>query len=163
MMIFNQGMLLLGSNHFIIIVIVIVMMIMIMMMMMMIIIFYGLGPFLESSETFRAHFVWHNSLCIFKTKAFRGTKLCSYFNLYSLYNLWTDQLNRLSRSEFHEWLFGPEKFSGLSRNGPLVLYEPRCKWWPYLLFVCLDPGFLSGVLLPFCWSFLLKENNTERI
>ena len=30
----------------------------------------------------------------------------SYFNFYSLYNISTDQLYRLSRSEFHEWLFG---------------------------------------------------------
>ena len=43
--------------------------------------------------------------------------LCSYF--YSLYNMWKDQLYRISRSEFNEWLFGAEKFSGLSRNGPL--------------------------------------------
>ena len=78
------------------------------------------GPFLESPETFRAHFGWHNSLCIFKTMASRGTKLCSYFNFYSLYNIWKDQLCRISGSEFNEWLFGPEKFSGLSRNGPLI-------------------------------------------
>ena len=78
------------------------------------------GPFLESPETFRAHFGWHNSLCIFKTKASRGTKLCSYLNFYSLYNIWTDQLYTLSRSEFHEWFFGPEKFSGLSGNGRQV-------------------------------------------
>ena len=76
------------------------------------------GPFLKSPETFRAQFGWYNSLYIFKTKTSRGTKLCSYFDFYSLYNIWTDQLYRLSRSEFHEWLFGPEKFSGLSRNGP---------------------------------------------
>ena len=31
-----------------------------------------------------------------------------------------DQLYRISRLEFYEWLFGPEKISGLSRNGPLV-------------------------------------------
>ena len=78
------------------------------------------GLFLESPETFRAHFGWHNSLCIFKTKASRGTKLCRYFYFYSLYNIWKDQLYRISRSKSYEWLFGPEKFSGLSRNGPLV-------------------------------------------
>ena len=77
------------------------------------------GLFLESPETFRAFFGWHNSLCIFKTKASRGTKLCSYFYFYSLYNIWKDQLYRISRSESYEWLFGPEKFSGLSRNGRL--------------------------------------------
>jgi len=76
------------------------------------------GLFLESPATFRAHFGWHNSLCIFKTKASRGTKLCSYFYFHSLYNIWKDQLCCISRSEFYEWLFEPEKFSGLSRNGP---------------------------------------------
>ena len=44
------------------------------------------GPFLESPETFRAHFGWHNSLCIFKTKASRETKLCSYLNIYEQTN-----------------------------------------------------------------------------
>mgnify|MGYP007094270400 CR=1 FL=1 len=77
------------------------------------------GLFLESPETFRVHFGWHNSLCIFKTKASRGTKLSSYFYFYSLYNIWEDQLYRISRPEFDEWLFGPEKLSGLSRNRPL--------------------------------------------
>ena len=59
--------------------------------------------------------------CIFKTKASGGTKLCSYFCFYSLCNIWKDQLYRISRSYFIEWLFGPEKFSGHSRNGPLEL------------------------------------------
>ena len=51
-------------------------------------------------------FVWHNSLCIFKTKVFHVTKLCSYFNFYCLYNIWKDQLYRTSGSEFYELLFG---------------------------------------------------------
>ena len=45
------------------------------------------GLFLESPETFRAHFGSTNSICIFKTKAFGGTKFCSYFNFYCLYNI----------------------------------------------------------------------------
>ena len=76
------------------------------------------SSFLESPETFQAHFGWHSSLCIFKTKASRGTKLWSYFNFYSLYSIWKDQLHRISESKFYEWLFGPEKFSELSRNVP---------------------------------------------
>ena len=64
------------------------------------------GPFLESPESFRVHFGLHNSLCIFKTKATRGSKLCSYFGCYSLYNILKDQLYRISGSEFYEWLFG---------------------------------------------------------
>jgi len=35
-----------------------------------------------------------------------------------------DQLYRISRSEFYEWLFGPEKFSELSRNGPQIFAVP---------------------------------------
>ena len=31
-----------------------------------------------------------------------------------------DQLYRMNGLEFYEWLFGPEKFSGFSRNGPLI-------------------------------------------
>ena len=37
---------------------------------------------------------------IFKTKVFRVTKRCSYFNFYSLYNMWKDQLYKISGSEF---------------------------------------------------------------
>ena len=77
-------------------------------------------PFLETPETFREHFGWHNSLCIFKTKVSWGTKLCCCFNFYSLNNIWKDQLYRISGSEFYKWLFGPGKFSGLSRNRPLA-------------------------------------------
>ena len=83
-------------------------------------IFLTRGPFLESPEPFRAHFGWHNSLCIFKAKASRDTKLCSYLYFYSLYNIWKDQLYRISGSQFYERLYEPEKFSGLSRNGPQV-------------------------------------------
>ena len=93
------------------------------------------GPFLESPETFRAYFGRNNSLCIFKTKASRGTKLCSYYYFYSPYNILKDQLCRISRSKFYEWLFekrarglfleSPEDFSGpksqLSNSNPLVL------------------------------------------
>ena len=64
-------------------------------------------------------FGWHSSLCIFKAKASRSTKLCTYPNFYSLYNIRKDQLHRISGSQFYEWLFGPEKSSGLSRNRPL--------------------------------------------
>ena len=76
------------------------------------------GLFLEISNTFGAHFRWHNSLCIFKGKASRGMNLCIYFNLYSHYNIWKDQLHRISQAEIYRWLFGFEKFSGLSRSGP---------------------------------------------
>ena len=78
--------------------------------------FDKLGPISQSLKTFWAHFGWHNFLCIFKTKASRITKLYSYFNFPPLCNTWKDQLYRINRSEFYEWVFGPEKSSGLSRN-----------------------------------------------
>ena len=70
----------------------------------------GLGPVSRKSRNFY--------LCIFKTKASRAKKLCSYFYFYSLYNIWKDQLYRISGLEFYELLSRYEKFSGLSRNGP---------------------------------------------
>ena len=49
---------------------------------------------------------------------FVSSKLSSYFDFYSLYNISKDQLYRISGSEFYEWLFEPEKFSGPFGNGP---------------------------------------------
>ena len=59
----------------------------------------------------------NNSPCIFKTKASRITKPYSHINFPPLCNIWKDQLYRISRSEFYEWLFGPKKFSGLREKG----------------------------------------------
>ena len=61
-----------------------------------------------------------NSLCIFKVKASRATKLCSCFNFYSTYCLWEDQLYSIRKLGLYELLFGSETFSGLSRNVHLV-------------------------------------------
>ena len=84
-------------------------------------------------------FGWHNSLCILKAKAFQDTKLYSYFTFSSLYIMWKDQLYRTSGLEFYGWLFGPEKFSGLSRNGPLVSIA-FCAWLIWSIFVKLSLG-----------------------
>ena len=65
------------------------------------------------------------SLYILKTKASRGTKLCSdNKNFSSFDNIRKDKLHRISRPECHKWLFGPETFSRLLRNGPLGLKKP---------------------------------------
>ena len=81
----------------------------------------GPGAVTLKSRNFLAHFRWHKSLWIFKTKASRGTKLCIYFNFDSLNNTWKNQLYRISGSEYYKWLSGLERFSGISRNGPLLL------------------------------------------
>ena len=39
-----------------------------------------------------------------------------------------DRLLRISESEFYEWLFGPEKPSGLSRNGPQTCEKGASSW-----------------------------------
>ena len=83
------------------------------------------GLFLEGPETFRAYFGWHNSdlFVSSKPKRLEARNFAFYFYFSSLYNIWKDQLCRISRTYFYEWLFGPEKFSGLSRNGPQILYQ----------------------------------------
>jgi len=63
-----------------------------------------------------------NSLSIFKAKVSRGTKLCSHF-IFIPFTIWKEKLYRLSGSQFHEWLFGLDIFSGLSRNRFLVPVE----------------------------------------
>ena len=40
-------------------------------------------------------------------------------------------------SKFYEWLFRPEKFSGLSRNGPLKRQKHIIKLRTYIIY-CLD-------------------------
>ena len=70
-------------------------------------------------------FGWHNSLCIFKTKVFRVTKLWSYFNFYSLYNIWNDQLYRIGGSEFHEFALRARKvFGSFEKRAPgqIIVY-----------------------------------------
>ena len=110
------------------------------------------GLFLESPETFRAHFGWHNSLCIFKTKASGGTKLCSYFYLYSLSKVWKDQLCR-SRAEFYEWLFGPEK--------PFVIVRPA--YSVKLVFSYVVKGIKTKITGKFCASRRLCFEDTKKI
>ena len=52
-----------------------------------------------------------------KRRRLEARNFSSCFNFYSPYNISKTQLYRISRLEFYEWLFGSEKFSGLSRNG----------------------------------------------
>ena len=47
-----------------------------------------LEPISRKSRNFSGSFpIWHNSLCILKTKASRAKKLSSYLNVYTLYNI----------------------------------------------------------------------------
>ena len=55
----------------------------------------SLRPVSRKSRTFRVHFGWHSSLCIFKTKASQGTKLCSYFNF--------SPFTTYEKTSFTEW------------------------------------------------------------
>ena len=50
---------------------------------------------------------------IIKTKASRGTTLCSYFHFYSLYNVWKDQNYGISWSEFLD----PKRFRDFREMG----------------------------------------------
>ena len=77
------------------------------------------GLFLKCPETFRAHFGCHNSLYVFATPRFSAIKLRNPLGFIYIKNMIKDQLFKTRRLQFDKWLFGPEKFSGLSRNRPL--------------------------------------------
>ena len=55
-------------------------------------------------------------LRISKTKTFPGVKFCNKFALSYLEIIVKGQLSRISGSQFLKWLFGPGKFTGLSRK-----------------------------------------------
>ena len=64
------------------------------------------------------NFGCHNSLYIFATPRFQAIKLRNPLSFSYIKNTLKDQLLKISRLQFDDWLFGPETFSGLSRNMP---------------------------------------------
>ena len=56
--------------------------------------------FLETPETFRAHFGCHNFLRILKTKTFPGMRFCKKFALSYLEIIVKDQVFRITGSQF---------------------------------------------------------------
>lgn len=93
------------------------------------------GPFLVSPKSFLAHFGWHSSPCIFKTKASQGTKFCSSFNFSPLYNKWKDQLYRMKQVGVLETAFRDRKvFGTLEKWGhwsrlAYVWQLSKSLWW----------------------------------
>ena len=88
-------------------------------------------------------------LYIFNTNGPRGTKLCRYFNFYSLYKIWKDQLYRISGSQFYEWLSGTETLSGLSSNGPQVPTTLlRKRKWSYRNLFCFSENWPATFARP---------------
>ena len=85
--------------------------------------------FSKLAKPFRASIGCYNFLRISKTKTFPGIKLCNKFALSYLEIIVKSQLFRISGSQFLKWLFGPEKFTGLSRNGPLAFEKKRGWGW----------------------------------
>ena len=76
------------------------------------------GPFLERPETFRVHFRRHSPLCIFKTKASQGMKLCSYFNFSPLCNIWKDtSFTEWASRSFRNGFPGPKSFRDFRETG----------------------------------------------
>ena len=80
----------------------------------------------RNSRTFRAHLGCHNFLRIFKKKYVSRHEIFNKFALSYLEIIVKDRLFRITGSQFLKWFFGPEKFTGLSRNGPqgLVVRKP---------------------------------------
>ena len=95
------------------------------------------GLFLESPKTFQAHFGWHNSLCIFKTKASRGTKLCSYFNFYFAIQHMNRPALQSKQVGVSRMAFQALKVFGTFENGPLATlgFKPTTfRFWSPLLY-----------------------------
>jgi len=80
------------------------------------------GPFLKSPETFRTFFGCHNSpLYLRNAKVLsHQTSQYSLFFLFFIENMLKDQLFKSSGLQFDNWLYGPEKLSGLSINRPQI-------------------------------------------
>jgi len=81
--------------------------------------FEPFDPFLESPETFRAH---SGGIILFasskrKRLEVRNFAVILIFIPFTTYH--KKLLYRISGSQLYEWLFGPDTFSGLLRNGPL--------------------------------------------
>ena len=70
------------------------------------------GLFLESPETFRAHFGWHNSLCIFKTKA----TLQLFLFLFPLQHMKRPASQNMQ--SFTNGFSGPKSFRDFRETGP---------------------------------------------
>ena len=78
---------------------------------------------------------------------------------YSLYNIWKDQLHRISGSEFYEWLFGPEKFRDFRETGPRSYLIER---------LCRRKSAATKLVSPqLCWSelwvFFISSNASLNI
>ena len=53
-------------------------------------------------------------------RGFKSSNFTVIFSFCYLKNMLKNQLSKTSGWQFHTWLFGPEKLSGRSRNGPLA-------------------------------------------
>ena len=110
------------------------------------------GLFLESPETFRPYFGRHNSLCIFKTKALRGTKLCSYFHFYSLCNIIMKRPALQNKQVvLYQMAFRARKVLGtFKKRAP-----GNIMWIQEILHFKSIPFVSSVVYLSWCWCFHL--------
>jgi len=99
-------------------------------------------------------FGWHNSLCIFKTKASRATKLWSYFNSYSLYyNIWKEQLYRMRGNESRVTDSNPISETSMRLIHQSPHFEPfyNCSW---------SPGPTSGKKIGSRWVYAYTRRET---
>ena len=80
---------------------------------------WRLGPVSRNSRDLSGLFRMPQFLYIFWTPRFYAIKLGKPLCFYYIKNILKDQLFKASRLKFDNWLFGPEKFLGLSRNRPL--------------------------------------------
>ena len=110
----------------------------------------------------------HNSLCFLRTERTWIVKLRSQFSFCYLENMLKGRLSKTSCWQFLKWLFGPEKFSGPSRNGPLVsiFVQQRSTCWMahfnirHVMTHCLTfvEQQLQHLLINKCWTVCHRRN-----
>ena len=74
-----------------------------------------------------------------------------------------DQLYTISRSEFYEWLFGPEKFSGLSRNRPVSFWKSNVSEKRFLRYMKISSEIPSNSEKIMIETKVEKQNDNRRI
>ena len=110
------------------------------------------GPVTRKSRNFSGTFrVTHLYLYLQSERRLEAWNFAVILLFIPLYNKWKDKLCRIRGSQFYEWLFGTEKFSGLSSNGPQVPTTlMRKRKWSYRKLFWFSENWPATFARPWC-------------
>ena len=90
------------------------------------------GLFLESSETFGVHFGWHNSLCIFRTRAYEARNFAVIFIFIPFTTFVKTSFTELACRSFTNGLSGRKRFGTFEKGAPGLSFNYGV--WKFSLF-----------------------------